>query len=352
MGLNRGEWSEFLAVLDLLYSPDIKIVNSKLEIIDTETFTLKNIRLYTPSDVYMLNRINDNVAVYNNEIYKYSISLDEIKSCKISLINKIKANVSRDGSFDIPEAHTLIKKLNGSNVIKSNSNSKSDLDTDMLDNIKNKLVNLKYSIKSQLGSPATILNSSSKTNIKYQVTGLNECQVESINLINSSHKLIDRLAKIKELGGKIKFDSIVDKTFEDNLKMIDTFMPNIIGDVCLRAYGSDNKNLLELFKTSHLIDNEILARKKLADLLKGFSFDIKPGTLWSGNYDVNGGIIIVARDGEVYVLDLIYHLKEVENYLIENTKLDSPSSTRYKMLKLYIENGKIYFTLNLQIRYR
>ncbi len=351
MGLNKGEWSEFLAVLDLLENPNIKIIDSNFKIISDEIFTLKNIRLHTSSNIYTLTRTDSQVEVYNDNSLRYSIDIDEICENKKLLLKKIKSNVTKSGAFDIPEVHELISKLNGSSIIKSQSNSKSDLDTDMQDNLIHQLVQLKYSIKSQLGSPATILNASNKTNIRYKVLGLKQEDIGIINNINSKQKLKDRLNKINELGGKICFDSIVDKVFENNLKMIDTAMPDIVADVCLRSYSSENKNLLNLFKNSNLLKEPLIARKKLAELLKGFSFDIKPGTLWNGCYDVNGGIMIISKNGDLFVLDLVYHKQEVENYLIQNAKLDSPSSTRYKMLELYEENNNIYFTLNLQIRF-
>ncbi len=39
-------------------------------------------------------------------------------------------------------------------------------------------------------------------------------------------------------------------------------------------------------------------------------------------------------------------------YLIDNIKLDSPSSSRYKIFEIYKENSKYYFKLNLQIRFK
>ena len=351
MALNRGEWSEFLAVLDLLSNPKITLVDSNMSILDNSTFELKNIRLYTNGQVYTISRAENTVLVTKDREIT-SIDVKDIEKCKNILLDKIIHNSLRDGAFNIPEMQPLIQKLNNSNVIKSKSGSKSDLDTDMLDNIAKKVINLKYSIKSQIGSPATILNASNKTNIRYRVENLDKNKIEMINGISTRNKLVDRLKKIYECDGKVVFDDIVDDVFKNNLKMIDSLMPEIIADICLRAYTEENKNLIDLFKSSEYINNDLLARKKLVDLLKGFSFDIKPGTIWQGDYDVNGGIIIISRDGNLYILDLIYHQNEVEEYLVKNTKLDSPSSTRYKMLELYEENGKIYFTLNLQIRFK
>jgi hypothetical protein len=79
---------------------------------------------------------------------------------------------------------------------------------------------------------------------------------------------------------------------------------------------------------------------------------MRAGEKWSGTNEVNGGIILVTKTGEVYLLDLIYFKNIVDKYLLDNIKLDSPSSTRYKMFDIYKENGKYFFKLNLQIRFK
>ena len=58
------------------------------------------------------------------------------------------------------------------------------------------------------------------------------------------------------------------------------------------------------------------------------------------------------KKGEVYLLDLIYFKSIVDRYLIDNIKLDSPSSTRYKMFEVYKEDDRYFFKLNLQIRFK
>lgn len=50
-----------------------------------------------------------------------------------------------------------------------------------------------------------------------------------------------------------------------------------------------------------------------------------------------------------------FHIVELENlkdYLFENIKLDTPSTTRHRYGKLYKEkDGKLFFKLNLQLRF-
>ncbi len=42
----------------------------------------------------------------------------------------------------------------------------------------------------------------------------------------------------------------------------------------------------------------------------------------------------------------------IENYLINNAKLETASSKRHEFGKIYEDNGQFYFKLNLQIRFK
>lgn len=121
----------------------------------------------------------------------------------------------------------------------------------------------------------------------------------------------------------------------------------------LNSYKYNNKNLLDLFKQSKIYNNSKVSIKKLEDFLIAVSFGMFPSIKWEGYNLVDGGILLVPKDKNVYLLDLIYHQKEVKKFLLNYSRLDTPSSTRYNMLDLKInKNGEVYFTLNLQIRYK
>lgn len=76
-----------------------------------------------------------------------------------------------------------------------------------------------------------------------------------------------------------------------------------------------------------------------------------PAKVWSGIYDATGGFLIVKRNGDVLCYH-IYNRNQFEDYLFQNTKLDTASSTRHEFGKIYEENGQLYFNLNLQIRFK
>ena len=353
MAMNRGEWSEFYAILSLLENPYMNIVDENFDDITNDLYKVKQLTLQERETIidYVLHN-NLDVSVYFNDEIVQEIERLEIKNNKEMLFNIIRNAVAGDGAFEIDNVQELLDKMTPAGILKSKSLSKEDLNAVVMDRRIGDDLLLKYSIKSSLGSPATILNASNQTNFIYEVKGLNVNDIEVINSIDTRTKLIDRINMIKTLGGVINFSKIECDSFDYNLRLIDSNMPEYLGDVLLNSYEYENKNLKDLFlRNSHFSDDNF-ALKKLGDFLEAISFGFIPSKKWDGINNVNGGLIIVKRDGKVVILDLIYFRQHVVNYLIEETKLDSPSSSRYHMLELYVENGKIYFKLNLQIRYK
>ena len=128
-------------------------------------------------------------------------------------------------------------------------------------------------------------------------------------------------------------------------------MDEYIANTLLYSYKNDIKLLKSIFVDANNFNDIKLAEKKLGDFLSAISFGFFPSTKWNGENSVNGGLLIVTDKGNVVVLDLIYYENAVRKYLINNTQLDSPSSSRYHMLEIFKEKGEYYFTLNLQVRY-
>ena len=352
MAMNKGEWSELYSILALLVDPKMNIVNDKFECITNELYMIKDLTIEEKENIlkYIIED-NNTVAIHFDNILNGHINKSELNESKIEILNAINNNINNKGAFEIASSDNILNKMTINNIIKAKSTLKSDVKATVFDSRFDDERNLSYSIKSSLGSPATILNASSHTNFIFEVTNLNIEDIELINEINTSKKLKDRIQKIYDLGGEISFSSISSNNFNYNLQLIDSSMPTYLAKTLLNSYSKDSKNLKKLFiEANDFPDNEFAIRK-LGDLLCGISFGFFPSKQWNGINEVNGGLIIVKRDGNVVVMDLVYFAENVRKYLIENTKLDSPSSSRYNMLNLYVEDGRIYFTLNLQIRY-
>ena len=351
ISFNRGEWSELYATLFLLLEPKLLIVDDKLNALTNEIFELQQILVSTNKNLKYIIKGCKIIVYMDNKEYS-ELSNEEIKKAKESIIAAIKNNDQTNGAFQIVELNDFLKKFSNDNVVKAKSFKKEDIIAIVKDNkIKND-VELKYSIKSSLGSPATLLNSSQHTNFRYKVSNLKDKDIKDINSLNGRTKLLDRIKEIEEREGIIEFDKVTSDSFEYNLKMIDENMPIYLANTLLASYIRNTKDLKELFINSTLFDDKNFAIKKLSDLLSAICFSFVPSVKWDGKQVVNGGFILIEENGKVVVLDLIYYRECVIKYLLDNSKLDSPSSTRYHMLELYKDGKDIYFTLNLQIRYK
>lgn len=349
MGFNKGEWSELYTFLYLLENPDLIIVDENLQVIDNTLFKILEIifanKKYKIKDENILKLFN------NGQTKNYRIS--DLSEQNRILLGKILAHKSAKGSFEISEIQPLIDDFFDGQKPKGASNAKGDLTANVLDTRRTQNFNISYNIKSSLGSPATLLNASNHTNFIYEVTGIDDVIMNQINAIRTANKLLDRCSFLNLSNATINFIQTESCIFERNLKLIDSKLDEILAQMLLLSYKNNQKDIKELISLiSKNEDENIFYKKKLGDFANAVTFGMRAGEKWNGINEVNGGIIIVTKAGAVYLLDLIYFKTIVDKYLIDNIKLDSPSSTRYKMFDIYKENERYFFKLNLQIRFR
>lgn len=229
---------------------------------------------------------------------------------------------------------------------KQKSTKKEDISILVDDNIKNiSEILLKYSIKSYFKSNPTLINSSQHTNIRYELKDCTDEMMNAINNISSKKKLLDRYSFCNDNNLEIIYDSIISETFFENLKMVDSTFPQLLGEKLLESYSGETKNFKDLIK-------EKMEVFQFIRFIEYFGLSAFPSKKWDGKIVVNGGFIEVEKDLTIKVLDLVYDKENILNNMFENLKFDSPSTSRYKMFEVFKEGNKYYFTLNVQIRYR
>ncbi len=266
------------------------------------------------------------------------------------LISKIKDSSQ---TFEIPE-FKIIQDTLGFNVIKrGNSNQKADILLDIENNVIQK-ENEGFGIKSYLGSKPTLLNASGNTNFIFKINGVNKSYIDEVNAIDTATKLKDRLHRIEELGGVFEYVGAERDIMDFNLKMVDSEMPKIVGQILLLFYRERISSLAEI--TNKLLgdkkdeDSKILLTSKIKRLLVDILLGFFAGAKWNGSYEANG-TIVMKKNGDCVGFHII-ELENLKNYLFENIKLDTPSTTRHRFGKLYLEkDGELYFKLNLQLRF-
>ena len=187
---------------------------------------------------------------------------------------------------------------------------------------------------------------------------MNSSKIDEINKIEGRSKIQDRLKSILENDGTVVFDKISKIEFETNLRKIDTIFPIFIAQMLQDFFlGKANKitDLVSLLENNKYLQKSFRLSKsdyeyKIKNFLVSIALGMVPSKVWDGFTKAHGGYIVVKNDGDVVCYHL-YNRDEFLSYLYENTKFESASSKRHDYGKIYQKNGKIYFNLNLQIRF-
>jgi hypothetical protein len=219
---------------------------------------------------------------------------------------------------------------------------------------------LGFSIKSQLGHSSTLLNATSATNVIFEIIGkpFSDGQINNINSINTKSKIKSRISQIHYLGGRLKYYDFASKVFKNNLTMIDSDLPLIISEILRQYYLNDISGLEEITKTLNVenplkyetSDGQNFYEYKIKHFLTEVALGMTPAVVWNGQYQANGGYLVVKKNGDVLCYH-IYSKNDFENYLLANTKLETASTKRHKFSVVERNGDKIFFKLNLQIRF-
>lgn len=348
---NKGEWTELLVFIKLLLDKQLSLSDAKLNK-NTNSLKINKVTTHNLDIEFLLSNLSTAIIKNKEDKSEKEINISEVINSEIInlLISKIKDSSQ---TFEIPEFNIIQDKL-GFNVIKGgNSNQKADILLDIENNFIQK-ENEGFGIKSYLGSKPTLLNASGNTNFIFKINGVNKSYIDEVNAIDTATKLKDRLHRIEELGGTFEYIGAERDTMDFNLKMVDSEMPKIIGQILLLFYKERTSSLADI--TNKLLgntkdeDRKLLMTSKIKRLLVDILLGFFAGTKWNGSYEANG-TIVMKNNGDCVGFHII-ELDNLKNYLFENIKLDTPSTTRHRFGKLYLEkDGELYFKLNLQLRF-
>jgi len=265
-----------------------------------------------------------------------------------------------DRTFNLVTAEELLRKLKCTNI-KQNSQEKSDLNGIVIDENIWQDVEAWFSIKSSVWWPSTLLNASKHTNFKFKIIGLNKDIFKDIaeNYIDGPSSEIKKVIKaIYENWWKLEFCKWGNSgVFEDNLLKIDSFMPDIIWEVLKSYYRWLWSKLLDIVPTikdyPKFVENWLTEANiilNLKKLLIAVASVMMPNTPRNGFKTWAKWYIIVKYDGNL-VGFYIYNEDEFWEYLINNIKLDTPSTSRYWIWVPTFEDEGAFLYLNLQIRF-
>lgn len=351
---NKGEWSEIYTLFKLLGDGKVYAGDAKMNKLPLYYPILSIIRDDTLNYSFTPDVDRNSVSILEEGQEVANIPTRRFLEESQKLLEGIKHGGRGKGAFAIPRAEKFMHEIHCSRL-KAPSKDKADIHVITHDFRTNMSPMLGFSIKSQLGSPSTLLNAGIPTNVKFKVNGISSD--EEMNQINAIQKHIPRITALYKKGGTLQYESIENCTFRNNLLFIDNNLPRFIGE-CLIAdsitKGSSVKSAVEFVANKNPLHFEGNAQSyyehKMKQLLIASALGMTPAKEWSGHFDANGGYLVVRKDGEI-VCYHFYNQNDVEDYLFNNTRFERASRNRYNFGSIYKEEDSYYMRLNLQIRF-
>lgn len=375
---NKGEWSEIYIFFKIL-------TEQKICTADADFNKIKNV---------FLNVISIIREEYKNQIYKYTtgsvvvIKLNEKEVGRvpnemfIEYMNRLWILISHSKKSTTFSNEDIENFLNSIHVTKLKSPSTSisnyfggTVDIVLETEDRSGVVRtLGFSCKSDLTAGATLFNASKdNTNFVYELTGgMND---EIMNHFNNIFKKAkrkgeekldiathDRMEYLKKNGIGLEFiRTAVPLANENLIKCGGMEMPKIIGGVLKHFYYDNCGGHTSVNDCiDYLSENDVACygfqnlrdayRSKVATFLYNTFTGLRLGSPWDGRAEVNGGYIVVKRDGDVVAFHSTL-ADEFKDFLVAKMQLEAPSHKRHLDMTIEKSGGKYYLKLALQFRF-
>ena len=355
---NKGEWSEIYVLFRLLEIGKLYAADADLNKIDGVFYNILNIiRTENIGDLsFRIDNAENKISIIKTDSEEILLTVDktEFKAAADKLYQEIVN--AETSTFVLEDTEAFLDKI-FINTLKAKSTDKADIRMKIHDINSGYEAVQGFSVKSRLGSPSTLINAGKTTNFLYEIVG------------PMTDEIMDRFnTRFKNFHGKfgelyvnhcdIEFIKVENDTFNSNLRLLDGDLPKICGEMLKAYYGLSIplvKSAIRQITATNPLDYPLAKGHpfysyKFKKLLTECALGMLPSKVWNGKADATGGYIIVREDGEV----LCYHLfnrNEFEDYLVNNTKFETASTSRHQFGDIYKENGKYYIKLNLQVRF-
>lgn len=354
---NKGELSELYAFFHLLAEGKLYSADENLQ--KTNDFV----------QVISITRTDNKKELYF-EIHNGNIQIIDALSAKklLTFTRSDSKLLAKQILYDINN-HTALQPKTQKQItqkqitkVKQKSTKKGDIQIRIYDPVHGISSDQEFSIKSFLGSDPTLFNANKTTNIIYKLleknnSPLSKSEIIRINSITTGNKYIKRIKEIIASGYNIEFHSFQDKTFRLNLQIIDSDLPDIIAEAVLSKYRNKITKIEDVINFLHrtnpmmydLSEGHKFYEYRIVNFLVEAALGMTSKTVWSGEYQVIGGIIIIKPNAET----LCYHLidfNKFKSYLKSSSRLDNPSGSKMGYGDLYEESGESFVKLNFQVK--
>ena len=347
---NRGEWTEAYVFLRLLgegriYGATTDLVKDDLTYVD-----IINVIRDEPDKLLIFERFVENEDVYVKSSDGANIiriiTAPELTEKANILYKKIKT-FSGERKISLPDIQEYLQSIDINSPkpsLSRNAKEKYGEKTDIIVTTEDSFDHVRttsgFSIKSHIGSPPTLFNSSQTSGFVYKISNCDEKGMYALNALDS---FVEIIKKIKELYS-LEYIGCRNDIFLQNICVIDSRMDEILQRAILLQSGYTQRlisNNLTDIGNALIEDNPINIKNPnvfYPAKLKAFLFASFAGMTasneWNGRKNLTGGYIDVDKDGEMLyyraVSDDVF-----ENYLYQHTFFDRPDRGVEKDLAVY-----------------
>ena len=355
---NIGEWSEPYALLKLITDKKLHLGEDNFKKVEDVFYPiLKIIRNEKNRDVSFT--YEDEIIIITDGNILFKVPIYEFVDNALKCLNFIKAKKTTKGAFSIPEIEEFLSSFS-INSLKAKSKLKNDITIQVEDPNSFLTPTMGFSVKSQLGRPATLVNSSRATNFTFIIKD-NQLDNNTIFHINNEREFSKKMEIIANAGANLEFEKVDNKVFSSNLQTIDFNFNKILAEVilmfCTNNISSENTipKFISKIEEKNPVGYDLEINPKMYEMmmkkfLTDYALGMRAAEVWTRDYQATGGYLIVREDGELICYHF-YFTKNFENYLYQNTKLETGDPERNNFGNVYEENGQQKIKLNLQIRF-
>jgi type II restriction enzyme len=344
---NKGEWSEVYAALCIWHDSQIIGSTKDLEQDLGKRWAVDMVGVpgHLPGTKLLIK--DNQLSVQQFGVSQIWLS-EEANNEKNELLKKIKN--ARTTTFSLPKDSKILEVFN--RCTNESPQTKADLVLSVYDALTDQFISRGFNVKSQLGARSSLLNASRRTNFRFKLTPASQDDIKGYS---------PRSCMPNKVSGFALEWISMDAQFKANLELIDSNLPRILSWLLVwyYQYGRNCSFLdatIQLEKENPLkVENPATYYSlKLQEFLIACGLGMSPGKPWKGNYEADGGYIIVKNDGALVAFYLIdAELKtRLGNYLLSKCFLDTPSTTRHGFGDVIREepSDTSSIDLNLQIR--
>lgn len=379
-GKNIGEWSEMYIFFKLMS-------DRKVYVADKDMNRLKDVFL----NIISIIREEDKGYEYRyftGDIVKITLNGKQVAEVDVSKFTESARRVwnlitsKKDTTFSDSEIVNFLTSIFIKNI-SSPAQKKShffggtaDIVLDTMDYRSGVSQIMGFSCKSDIDAASTLFNASGdNTNFEFEIVGnMTDDIMKTFNAMY--HKVIkkgeakyevatgERMRFLKSNGFDLRFVKPTKDVAGQNLIRCGGLeTPKIVGGLLKYFYfecAGASTGIEEAI--NYLAENDFVGygfdnlyatyRVKIANLLYAMFTGLRFSKPWSGRSDVNGGYIVVKRDGDVVAFHSCI-ADEFKDFLIDKLKFEAPSCSRHKYMDIYKKSdGKYYIKLALQFRFK